>query len=912
MAVTNIYTASAIGDIIVFDSKIQLTQNVALTFADTVSGTTGTSYFTKNFRYALDGVHFTDWIVINQENLDILSSLLIEETQLIWLQFQYTYAGTVTGVVLTITAVSINSTSVQKNYVYNMTNQTIFGVYVNDPMVYDLMNNLSAKLFDLGIVPSYVERGSEQFALNVDEDYIDFWTSVAHYYALYFVYCMQFTDIFNQQKLLCEFLKEKTIFFCGCSDLTTLQLLAKNYYSEIRSRGTFEVFRKKGYQYPIGSRLSYSFPGGYSIAENGVMIDGIIYYDSDPINCLPEGWVDDTIDSKLFAPDNNYHQTLYYDEGTEQYDIAPVTITQESATVASGIFKQYDGEYLRLICFNDNCDEFFYVNMPLQYCGWNLNNSSPLYKGFRPIYTDGFIKAYENSFDFVSLTNYPIIGAPIIESESINYLNKTFPNAQTLALTAEEGLGFPDGTTQFNEKYALNISPNVDYEISFWFKQDTVNPSLELSALTYNCDFSQQKSTIDINTGNDSRYFIKGSADQESLYFQGMPNPTDIRYKITSIGESIALNESSNFSLNLLAGSVLEWIVFDTQSAYDFELFIGTTPGGNDILDVTVYDRQPIQLLRYAKTNQTLYFSGILNSTYVVYNVKVASSTDNLTATGNFTIGLSTSDVLTWILFDASAGYPFTLNVGTTLGGSDILSATISDDQPINMLQYAGDSFGGQTLYFSGIPNPTFVAYRIIPPGESQVLAYSGGTTSIAIPEGSVIDWVLFDASTGYPFDLQIGTTVNGDDILNSEVSDYQPIQLLQYGPSYVGTSQQIVSQANTWYFARYCLYRSSQSLEIGLQPRTSLGAGTNLILDAAASKLIVGLICTQGNVNIWNFKIKPLKADFSFCFLDTRSLFFLFLKNNNNNLSVAQVQQIAARYLLPYDLPQSNIVLLN
>jgi hypothetical protein len=214
--ITNLYTSTANGDIIVFEKKVSFLRNPTLTYVDTTSGETIYNLFTKNFRYALDGVHFTNWVPLTQANLNILSSAITQDNKKIWLHFQYVYTlanGGGSGVALTINTASLNGISVLKAYNYQATNKTIFGKYVNDSLVYDLTINLAAKLYDPGIVPEYMDRRSEEFSLTSDTDYIDFWTSVAHFYSLFYVYVLQFTNIYYNN-MLCEYLRQKNIIFC--------------------------------------------------------------------------------------------------------------------------------------------------------------------------------------------------------------------------------------------------------------------------------------------------------------------------------------------------------------------------------------------------------------------------------------------------------------------------------------------------------------------------------------------------------------------------------------------------------------------------------------------------------------------------------------------------------------------------
>lgn len=64
------------------------------------------------------------------------------------------------------------------------------------------------------------------------------------------------------------------------------------------------------------------------------------------------------------------------------------------------------------------------------------------------------------------------------------------------------------------------------------------------------------------------------------------------------------------------AGLIITGIIVDAPN--DFTLNIGSTPGGNDIVDslvITGGKAEPVTLMIYAKAEKTLYFSGINAST---------------------------------------------------------------------------------------------------------------------------------------------------------------------------------------------------------------------------------------------------------------------------------------------------------
>ena len=532
--ITNFYSTNKIGDIIVFEKKLQLSENNTLTFSDVTTGETGNSYFIKKFRYAVDGVHFTNWLELKQANLDILTSELILNVQTVWLHFQYVYSGNIDGQLLTLNSCTINGVVCNKNYVYNTAVKTIFSNVVNDSLTYDLTINLAKKLFDPGIVPAFVERGDTSNSLEKDIDYIDFYTSVAHFYAMLYVYALKFTKIYYTQELLCEYLRERNLFFCGCSDLNTLQLLAQNFYQEFNFRGTIEVFRKKGFEYAFGDRYVYRVPNGYTINdETGVMIDGIVYYlgqvaqggefnddfnidffiginANSPASQLPYGWYYDSVNNLLFSPGKNHYQILFYNQTTGIYDISYITKDLAPATQSSNIFKYYDGEFLRLICYNNNCDEFLYLVIPLKYSGWNLGNSSPMYRGLRPLYENSIIKCFENSFNAIDINKY-VPQNPnnisILTGQTLNLGNEVIANCSVIQMTSMSAIGM-NGDFLSTQAAAVSVSPSLNYEISFWFKQSQVSPTMILSVHNYNCDFSVEYPLTDITTGLQSNTLL--------------------------------------------------------------------------------------------------------------------------------------------------------------------------------------------------------------------------------------------------------------------------------------------------------------------------------------------------------------------------------------------------------------------
>lgn len=123
--------------------------------------------------------------------------------------------------------------------------------------------------------------------------------------------------------------------------------------------------------------------------------------------------------------------------------------------------------------------------------------------------------------------------------------------------------------------------------------------------------------------------------------------------------------------------------------------------------------------------------------------------------------------------------------------------------------------------------------------------------------------------------------------------------------------------QNNEWYFFRGII--NSYSSILALNQFTNSGFGNNLCFNNGFTKFICPKIHLTGdgtNGDIWNYKIRPLirgknilplknsvGVSTSMGFIQSYNLLYLYIKNNNNNLSNEQIEEYAERYLLPYNL---------
>jgi hypothetical protein len=111
-----------------------------------------------------------------------------------------------------------------------------------------------------------------------------------------------------------------------------------------------------------------------------------------------------------------------------------------------------------------------------------------------------------------------------------------------------------------------------------------------------------------------------------------------------------------------------------------------------------------------------------------------------------------------------------------------------------------------------------------------------------------------------------------------------------------------ICGTPNKWNFMHAALYGCNEPLHNDLQPLTSHGAGTNLIMQPGTAKLFVNLICVQNCMLVYDFKVKPLRTVFSTGFLQSSGLLEIWRKNNQTSMTSAQIDALTSEFLVPYD----------
>jgi hypothetical protein len=245
MAVSN-NTLSEIGDVLIIPATSPITGLSTITnYTESVLGVTATRLFTREFRYTIDGVNWTDYIALTAGNL---SAIPINWTYDFQIEYKYTRVGTDTTGLLIVNSVNIVATYITYNNGFTY-NESVFKYFFdsNHADVLSWAINVLDKAYKQGMISKSLERGINLNANNEDRDYVDFWRTISTYFAYLVKYAREFEGITNNRELLLKYLRHRGLFLCEGTSLADLQYIMKNYWDEMRHRGTLLVTKPKGY-----------------------------------------------------------------------------------------------------------------------------------------------------------------------------------------------------------------------------------------------------------------------------------------------------------------------------------------------------------------------------------------------------------------------------------------------------------------------------------------------------------------------------------------------------------------------------------------------------------------------------------------------------------------------------------------
>ena len=390
---------TAIGDKVWIKATIPLIGVTLISdYVDDVEGETASCYFEKKFRYSKNGQRFTAFQELSSENLQAIQ---ISATEIFNFEFQYSLKAT--SVLSTVPELTFNSVTLMGDIVEincgPLYNESIFGQWFDCLDSNQWCFNVTGKLFEKGIVPSYIERGDG----SDDEDYLAFWKTVACFFAWIVHFSRKIGDFDQNESLYADFLAQRNLFFCDKgSQLTELKILGENYIKEIQRRGTLRIVDEQHTDY------------------------------------------------------------------NEDYPI--------------------NGELLRLICWQP-FEEFIFNLVPDKYFGWNIGNSSPLFRSISAQHT-----LNKSWFPGGSILDTAVL--PIIKRDDVSIVDESGVGVLKIEGVSDNdvsGIGGKNTQSQLQEEfrdYALRINPTTNYEISFWVKMSALGEYFSFGIYTYDKNYN--------------------------------------------------------------------------------------------------------------------------------------------------------------------------------------------------------------------------------------------------------------------------------------------------------------------------------------------------------------------------------------------------------------------------------------
>lgn len=237
-------TVSEIGDILIIRVSTPILGLLYLSdFTDTVVGETASKYFTKTFRYSVDGGStYSDWLELTNDNIE---GIEVEPVNPFLVEILYERSGTDTTGLIEFDDVTLNGVyeALSEPDLYS---KSIFAQFVDfwGLCVLNWSLNVLEKLYR-GIVPKYVDRGSTDNVNWEDHDFLDFFRSITHYFAIFVCWVRNFENLESNDTLLTKYLASRDLYTCGDEDLTDLIYLMNNFFDEIRQRGTMQIAMEK-------------------------------------------------------------------------------------------------------------------------------------------------------------------------------------------------------------------------------------------------------------------------------------------------------------------------------------------------------------------------------------------------------------------------------------------------------------------------------------------------------------------------------------------------------------------------------------------------------------------------------------------------------------------------------------------
>lgn len=233
-----------IGDILLVTLATKIMGKVRITnFVDLIEGETEQRSLSREFRISQDGVFWTDWKPLNNENL---SSDEFITDNFLYIEVRYTRTGTDDTGVIKFVDITFNGVREEIQFVAPTLMSSILNRALGTNELSSLEINIFKKLYYRGILPNYIERADND-DYKEDKDFVDLFFSVARFFALFIIFFRRWERFKDDEDLLREQVRGYGLYFNeGKITLEELQYLTRNLFSQAQQRGTQMIFTRKG------------------------------------------------------------------------------------------------------------------------------------------------------------------------------------------------------------------------------------------------------------------------------------------------------------------------------------------------------------------------------------------------------------------------------------------------------------------------------------------------------------------------------------------------------------------------------------------------------------------------------------------------------------------------------------------
>lgn len=230
---------SEAGDVIILEGFHYFGLQSVTSFVDDTYSSDVDVFFEKYFQYTVDGIHWSDWVVLDDLNL---SSIDTKTNHTFSIRYRYIRRGDLVVPLYfhSVTLSVIYSSPIEPSFYKSFFTKNYFSFFNTRSIEWSV--NVLNKTFKRGIVPSFIER--ERNLNWSDEDFINFWWTAIYFQSLKVVYDEVFTELFHYPDLLKKFISQKGLYVTNNLGIDEYYYIITHFYDEVMKRGSASILDK--------------------------------------------------------------------------------------------------------------------------------------------------------------------------------------------------------------------------------------------------------------------------------------------------------------------------------------------------------------------------------------------------------------------------------------------------------------------------------------------------------------------------------------------------------------------------------------------------------------------------------------------------------------------------------------------